>query len=219
MAQQVTITVRDGSNGNALVEGANVTVLDTRGWLVASGRTSAAGTFVVALTNNTVYRAAVLVPKYLDPGPTTVTVVASAVAVTVTLTAAGIVEPNYPGTCLLFGFLDVVPGGEREVPVHVEEAHGGQQTVLLGAGAAGIVEPVNQMVASTARVVLARNGYWETEVLQGTTVRVYIPALNFEKIVEIYAGTVRLNIVDARATLAAVQFGPSGWHGERFPAA
>lgn len=201
----LTVTVQDDAAPTpAPLEGANVVLLTPGGFLVAAGRTDAAGEVVLSPPAGT-YLLEATAARHGAAAPVEVTLADDPVAQAVELPGLGIEPADPPAECLVYGNL-ALPPGLASVPVFVDEIHPSRVLASSGSG----VNPERVWLVAAARTVVARAGYFEARVRQGATVRLQVPDLSLEKTFWVRPGTARLDLADAVSVLAATAAGLAG---------
>lgn len=201
----VTVTALLGSNP---VEGASVEVFDETDALVSSDRTNASGEAAFTLGAGE-YHIHAKSPLTGEATPVSVTVASTDLSAELLLVDLGISQPTPASKCKLYGF--VVQADDDGLPkyVHVVESPNGQWQVLLSADGSG-VNPVNQRVVPTSRLIPIRNGFWHTDVLQGSAVKVYFPNLGVSKIFLVPNGSTALAFEDTVSLVSNSEMGLVG---------
>lgn len=201
----LTVTVTDDATPTPVpLEGANVVLMTAGGFLVAAGRTDAAGEVVLSPPAGT-YLLEATGARHGAAAPVEVALADDPAAQAVELPALGIEPADPPAECLVYGNLDL-PAGLLSVPVFVDEIHPSR---VLASGGSG-VNPERVWLVSAARTVLARGGYFEVRVRQGATVRLQVPDLSLEKTFWVKPGTEKLSLADAVSVLGATAAGLTG---------
>lgn len=192
-AVSLTITAQDSVPNP--VPDAQLTVVNSDGVVVASGRTNASGQLVALLKPGVYVIAGRKDGWRFTDEPITVTVAGTA---TITGEDLGIVTSVTLAKCRLYGYVTGMDGGAVYDAVVIVEPIGQDIVSFVDQGGSGLIQR-NVGVLSEKRELHPRtnDGYWEIDLLQGTMVRVYIPKLNFERKFRVPAENV-LNVRDAR---------------------
>jgi hypothetical protein len=197
--ETVTITVKD-QNNNPL-QGANVRIFANPSLVVAGGFTNSSGIVTFQIPPGT-YAVDVTLSTYVFADPFSMVVVNNNTPQSYTFDGetTGIVPLGAPTTVRLFGYLIGANGQPRDgVRVVVETAAFGDYSTSVPTASDTGIDPVNVLVCPEKMQLLTNSyGYWETDVVAGSRVRVEILDVRFYKTFVVPRGITILNVKDAR---------------------
>jgi YD repeat-containing protein len=201
----VLVTITAQTSAPVPITGALVQLFAVSGAVFGAGVTGSAGTAKVTVPPGE-YQLEVAKKKVVFPAASMITVTDSNGApqgFSVEGTVLAISDPTPPVRIRLFGYMAGRDGAPVSQTVIVETLGAGftKDFVQPGTPATGL-NPASTMVARSKWSVLVDSaGYWETDVVVGSRVRVWIPETHFEVIFTVPGTTTTLNIADVMVDL------------------